>query len=119
VRIHVATEHALEFELANPGLDLAGIERDLARRLLIVLGLGQLQQFTGVARRIQRAVEIGDFGAQPGAFLAQFLGALGLVPDGGVFELARYLFETFLLQVVFKETPSRRRHAPRDLSGYA
>jgi hypothetical protein len=119
VRIHVATEHALEFQLANPGLDLAGIARDLARRFLIVLGLGQFQQFTGVARRIQRAVKISDFAAQPGALLAQLLGAIGLVPDGGVFQLARYLFEPFLLQVVFKETPSRRRHAPRDLSGYA
>ena len=30
-------------------------------------------------------------------------------------QLAAYFLETFLLAIVLKETPSRRRHVPRDL----
>jgi len=35
------------------------------------------------------------------------LGFFGLLPDGRIFEFARDFFETFLLQVVLKETPLR------------
>jgi hypothetical protein len=33
------------------------------------------------------------------------LGALGVVPDVGVFEFAAYFFETLALGVVVKDTP--------------
>jgi hypothetical protein len=63
-------------------------------------------------------IKIGDFGAESRALLAELLGAFRLVPDGRVSEFERNLLEALFLQIVFKETPSRRRHAPRDLSGY-
>jgi hypothetical protein len=51
--------------------------------------------------------------------LAEFLRTLRLVPDVRVFELAGDFLEPLFLQIVLKETPSRRQHAPRDLSGFA
>jgi hypothetical protein len=48
-------------------------------------------------------------------FAAQVLRALGIVPDAGLFELAGYLLEAFVLVVVIKDTSSRSRCAPRDL----
>jgi hypothetical protein len=42
---------------------------------------------------------------QTGAFAAQILGARGIVPNRGVFQLAGYFFQTFALARVVKETP--------------
>jgi hypothetical protein len=50
-----------------------------------------------------------------GALLAEFLRALGLVPDAGLFQLARYFLEAFVLVLVIKDTPSRIPYAPRVL----
>jgi hypothetical protein len=60
-------------------------------------------------------VQVSDLGTEPRTFLAKLLRAFGLAPDGRIGELERYLLKALFLQVVFKETPSRRRHAPRDL----
>jgi len=44
-------------------------------------------------------------------FAAQFLGAFRIIPDGGVFEFARYFVETFSFGIVVKDTPSGQRCA--------
>jgi hypothetical protein len=49
-------------------------------------------------------------------FAAKLLSPVRSAPDRGVLELEIYFLETLLLAIVLKETPSRRRHAPRDLS---
>ena len=48
---------------------------------------------------------------QAGPFPPQFLGTLGFVPDGRVFEFAAYFVEAFMLSIVVKDTPSERQHA--------
>ena len=58
---------------------------------------GEFEQFGRAGHRAGRLVHVGKLGRQARAFLAQFLGALGLVPDGGVFELAAYFFEPLFL----------------------
>jgi hypothetical protein len=63
-------------------------------------------------------IQIGDFAVEPRALLAELLSAFRLVPDGGIGQFEGDLLEALFLQIVFKETPSRRRRAPRDLSGY-
>ena len=40
-----------------------------------------------------------------GAFAAQCLGAFGVVPDVGAFQLPVYFFETLDFAVVVKDTP--------------
>jgi hypothetical protein len=61
------------------------------------------------------AIEFGEFGSEPRTFAPQLLGALRHGPDRRILQFATYFLEPFLLAVVFKETPSRRRLAPRDL----
>jgi hypothetical protein len=39
-------------------------------------------------------------------FLAQGLGALGIVPDGGLLEFALYFDQTFTTLIIVKDTPS-------------
>jgi hypothetical protein len=43
VRVHLAAEHALEFELAHVGLESRGVGLELAHHALVGVGLGELQ----------------------------------------------------------------------------
>jgi hypothetical protein len=52
---------------------------------------------------------------QPGAFLAEILSAIGIIPNAGLFEFAAYFLKTLVFIVVIKDTSSRNRCAPRDL----
>jgi hypothetical protein len=113
VRVHLATEHALELELAHGRLEAGALLLELCRGALVALGLGHREQLERVARAVAGAVEFADGLGEADAFLAQFLGTLGLGPDLRVLELADYFFEAITLVIVLKETPSRRRNAPR------
>jgi hypothetical protein len=115
VRIHLPAEHAREFELAYLGLQPFGIALDLTSGGFVALELGELEQLRGIAQPAACAIELLELRGQARALAAEFLGALGIAPDGRIFQLAIDLFEAFLLAIVFKETPSRRSHAPRDL----
>ena len=46
---------------------------------------------------------------------AQLLGAVGIVPDAGLFEFPGYFLEALVLVIVIKDTSSRNRCVPRDL----
>jgi hypothetical protein len=115
VRIHLAAEHALEFQASYAGFQCIGFALDVARRGFIVFTLGEFQQFGCVADGGVGAIEFLELCRKPRALLPELLGALGRAPDGRVFEFAAYFFEAFFLAVVLKETPSRRRRVPRDL----
>jgi hypothetical protein len=118
VRIHLPAEHAREFELANFGLQPTRIVLDLAGRGLIAVELGELEQLRSVAQASTGGVELLELRGKTRALAAELLGARGVAPDSRILELEIDLFETFFLAVVLKETPSRRSHAPRDLSKY-
>ena len=107
VRVHLAAEHALELEFADLGLDLREVALDLAGGGLVVLGLGELQQLDGIGHRAGGRVHLLDLGGEARALLAELLGLLGLLPDGGVFEFAADFLEPLFLQIVLKETPLR------------
>jgi len=92
MRVHFAAEHALELELAHASFELAGVAFDVARRRLVVLDLGQLEQLRRIADSITGAIEFAELGDQPRALAPEFLGALGRAPDGGVLQLAADLF---------------------------
>jgi hypothetical protein len=97
VGIHLAAEHAPEFEAPHAVLDGADFAFDVAGGRFVVLGLRQGQQLAGVAHGARGAVQLAGFIGQARALAAQFLGAFRLVPDGGVFELARNFFEPLFL----------------------
>jgi hypothetical protein len=52
---------------------------------------------------------------QLGALLPEFLGALRVIPNAGLLELALYFLQPLVLVVVIKDTSSKSRRAPRDL----
>ena len=58
----------------------------------------------------KRAEGVYD-GFQRGAFASQRLGALGVIPDLGVFQFAFDFYQLFLLFSVVKGTPSASRNA--------
>ncbi|OGI50918.1 MAG: hypothetical protein A3D32_07365 [Candidatus Muproteobacteria bacterium RIFCSPHIGHO2_02_FULL_60_13] len=51
--------------------------------------------------------ERADFGFQFGAFAAEFLRALGIVPEFGLFEFALDFGQALLLGIEVKDTPVR------------
>jgi hypothetical protein len=107
VRVHLAAEHALKLQLAHLAFDGRQILLDLARRGLIVFGLGELEQLGGIAYRLGGTVDLGKFGLELGTLAPELLGFFGLLPNSGIFEFAADFFEPLFLQIVFKETPLR------------
>jgi hypothetical protein len=116
VRIHLAAEHAPELELAHGRLEALALLLELERGRFVVFALGHAQQLERVARAVARAVELAELGLQPDAFLAKLLCTLWVGPDLRFFEFTADFFEAITLVIVFKETPSRRRRAPRCLA---
>jgi len=105
VGVHLAAEHALQLEPANPFLEPCGVTLDVPRRAFIVFALGEVEELRGVGDGLRGAVQLLELRGEPGTFAPQLLRLVGLLPDGGVLQLATYLFEAFLLAVVLKETP--------------
>jgi hypothetical protein len=115
VRVHLAAEHARELEIAHLRFERSGVALDGARRGLVIVELGELQQLRGIAQPTAGAIELLELGGEACALAPELLGTLGRAPDGRILELAVDFFEPLFLAIVLKETPSRRRHAPRDL----
>jgi hypothetical protein len=105
VRVHLPGKHALEFE----GLDFlrqaGNVSLDLRGGVEIVVAFSQLQELCAVGETAGQAVQAADDRIEPGSFLAQFLRALGIVPDIGLLELALYFLQPFALAFVLKDTP--------------
>jgi hypothetical protein len=112
VRIHLAGEHALEFQL----LDAARIALDVFDHglcgLLVVLHLGQVQQLTGAGQPFGQRADAGDGLVQQRTFAAERLRPFGVVPDVGAFEFAIDFFQTLYFRVVVKDTPSAHPAGP-------
>jgi hypothetical protein len=95
----------LEFQcldLACEGLDIVG---NRLHRRVVTLGAGQLKQFAGATQAIIKTADAVDDLVELRAFLAQLLGAFGVVPDVGILQLAAYFFQALSLGVVVKDTP--------------
>jgi hypothetical protein len=117
VRIHLATEHAAEFQHPHAGFQLGNFPLDVGDGRRVVLGLGQLQQFGGIGQRRARGVQLLQVGAQPRPLASQLLRPFRLVPDILQFQFADDFFQTLFLGVVVKETPEGRRCARRGRAG--
>jgi hypothetical protein len=115
VGVHLARKHALELELLDFQPEAVDVGFDLLGRPGIRLFGGQIQEFRRVAEGALEAVQAAHDLLELGAFLPQFLSAIGVVPDAGLLELALYFLQTFEFVVVIKDTSSKSRCAPRDL----
>jgi hypothetical protein len=73
---------------------------------------GQLHQFLGIREIVVHVTEGEHDLFQAGAFAAEFLGTLRIVPDVGLLQFAVYLFQTFAFAGVVKDTPSGSRRGP-------
>ena len=105
MRIHLAVEHALELELAHALFETVGVFLDCSGSRFVVLALGEIEELGRVGNRLRGAVELIELRGKLDAFAAELAGLLGILPDRRIFQLASYLFEAFLLDVVLKETP--------------
>ncbi|BCJ05494.1 hypothetical protein PRtIB026_A47060 [Pseudomonas sp. RtIB026] len=78
---------------------------DIADGAFVTFFDGHVEQVLAVAKAIGQFVEGFDHLRQHGALAAQGLGVFGLVPDGGVFQLAVYFDQTIMFVIVVKDTP--------------
>jgi hypothetical protein len=115
VRVHLAREHALEFELFDLERQTVDVGFDFQGRPGVRLSGRKIQEFRrvtqGALEAIQAAYDLLEFGA----FLAELLGAVRVVPNAGLLELAFYFLKPLVFVVVIKDTSSKSRCALRDL----
>jgi hypothetical protein len=115
MRIHLAGKHALELEMFHCMAELRGIGLDVRDGAAVGLFGRHLEQFAGIAQAVRQLVQAADHLLELGAFLAELLRTIRVVPDAGLFELADYFLQPLVLVVVIKDTSSKSRYAPRDL----
>jgi hypothetical protein len=115
VRVHLAGKHALKFEFLDLETQAIDVGLDLLSRCRIGFLLGQIQKFRRIAQAPLQAVQAADHLLEFGAFLAQFLSTLRVIPNAGLLELALYFLQALMPIVVIKDTSSKSRYAPRDL----
>jgi hypothetical protein len=110
--IHLAGEHALEFQL----FDAARIALDVVdhglRGLLVVLHLGEVEQLAGAGEAFGQAADAVDGLVEQRALAAERLRAFGVVPDVGALEFSVDFFQTLYFRVVVKDTPSAHPAGP-------
>ena len=105
IDIHLAAEHAAEFQLLEQRHQAVDFLLHLGDRVGVVFGGGQLQQVSRVAGAGGELFDGADHALQRRALAPQFLGALRVVPDAGLRQLQFYLGEALLAEIKVKDTP--------------
>jgi len=113
--IHLAWEHALEFETLDIQVQAVCIRLYLPDCPQIALARGKLEQLARIGDGARQPIDAADDVFQFGALPAKFLRPLRLVPDAGLLQFARDFLQALVLIVVIKDTPLKSRCAPRDL----
>nr|ART39694.1 J391 [uncultured bacterium] len=94
------------------GFETLDVRCQCSRGGLVVLQLDQLGQLQAVGDAARQLTDAADDFFQPRPFTVQFLGALGVFPDPGVFELAQNLGQALLAGIEVKDTPVAWLPAP-------
>jgi hypothetical protein len=115
VRVHLARKHALEFELFDFDCQTIDVGFDFLGRPGVRLSGRKVQQFRRVAQGAPEAIQAAYDLLEFGAFLPELLGAVRVIPNAGLLELALYFLKPFVFVVVIKDTSSKSRCALRDL----
>jgi len=111
VRIQRIGEHAPEFERGDVLFEPGRFAPELLERGVVRVRRSQLEKLVGIGDAAGDAVERLDDRLEPLLFLAEFLSALRVVPQLGIFERAVQCVETGLLRLVVKDTSAARRLA--------
>ena len=115
VRVHFARKHALKLEPFDFARRAVHVDLDFLGGGHIRLLRGQIDQFGGIAQAALQMIQADHDLLQFGAFLAQFLRAIRVVPNARLLEFPGYFLQALVLIVVIKDTSSRNRRVPRDL----
>jgi len=113
VGVHLAGEHAGELQGRHALVERRRVPLQLGEAGGVLFRFDEVDQLARVGDTLGDSLQLDDGALEPGTLPAQFLGALGGVPDAGVLQFAVYLFEPLALAVVLKDTPSARRGADR------
>ena len=105
VGVHIATEHAAEFELLQRFLQSLQLSYHIINRALVILFGCHFEQLAGVSKATTHLIKGADNLGQLGALAPQVLGTLGFIPDARVFQLALYFGQTITFVIVVKDTP--------------
>lgn len=105
VHVHLAAEHATEFQLGEVLVETCQLGDDIADRALIVLFDSHVQQVAAIGQAAGQLVQGLDDLRQRRTLAAQFLGVRRVVPDIRIFKLAIDFGQTLMLLIVVKDTP--------------
>ena len=105
IGVEFAGEHAAEFEVFDVffvGIDVGdgGVDGGF-----VVFGFGEFDEVKGVLQPLFDGIQSLDDADEGGAFLTEFGGFFGVIPDAGTFEFAFDFFEAFGFYGVVKDTP--------------
>jgi len=102
----------LKLKLAQLLFQTSKIAGHGLHHIRVIFLLGEIQQFMGLGKFGGETGQGADLGFQARALTPQFLGALGIVPDVGLLELALDFGQTMLLGIEVKDTPVRPGNGP-------
>jgi hypothetical protein len=101
-------EHAPEFERIDVALELFGVSGNAEQRRVVALGARQLEQLAGICDAAADAPERLDDRLERLLFPADFLRALLVLPELGVFQLLVQGREALFLGLEVKDTSAAR-----------
>jgi hypothetical protein len=87
------------------------IRLNFTQQRLIILVISQLEQICRVLQTLIKIIDSVDDDLERGAFLAELLGILLIIPDLRVTQLKLNLCQTLLTGIIVKGTPSERQCA--------
>jgi hypothetical protein len=99
----------VELQLRHAPLDAGHVAGQGFEGVVVALAAGEREELGGVPQPGIDRFQRGDRRIQRGALLAQILRTLGVVPDAGILQGARYLYEPRFLRVVVKDTSATLR----------
>jgi hypothetical protein len=103
-RIHLAREHALEFEFFDFRREAVDVVGDCRDRAVVALADRKIEQIARFAERIGQRADTADDAIKARALPAEILRTLRVVPDGRAFELARDFLEALGFRIEVKDT---------------
>src|SRR5882672_5787989 len=108
VRVERVVEHAAELEIVNLFRQPADVRLDRSQRRIIVVRARDLEKLRGVTHVLFERLHAPDHVFQQLFFAPEFLRALRLVPDLGVFEFLADFPESTDLHIDVKGTSATR-----------
>jgi hypothetical protein len=112
MRIHLAGEHALEFQLLHALGVAFDVGHDRVRSVLVVFHLDEFEQLVRAFQPFGQVADPVDGLVEQRPFAAQGLRPGGVVPDVGAFQFTVDFFQALALGVVVKDTPGANPAGP-------